>query len=415
MATPEDGSAELLPALDFPGTRRMVRRLYCVALGIFVLVAMTFLFMDTDEVVLARAVVAPAGETARVQSTYPGTVKEILVHEGTAVMRGQVLVRLDDQQLRARIRLLEGLKAEAASRAGSLEAMLSARALAAGLQDRIRQAATEEVAARLRAAQALLLARERESVARARDAQQAARLLEHQFVASVEAENSALGADVAQAQVEAAHAAAGELEASLKRLGLEKAHSEYDARMASLSDQAALSDARAEVRRLQGELDDAELEVSRLEIVAPRAGTVQDLTVFDQGDVVQAGSTVALVVPADDELIIYADVPSAGVAFLRDGQRVHVKLDAYPFQEFGVLQGEVIRIAADTTARHEEARASALYRVHVRVPVPAYSRTGMPLRLRPGMTGLTEFVVRRVRLGRALLRPLRGLTDSIHH
>lgn len=414
MAVTEDTYRELLPVLDFPRTRSVLRGLYAVCAGLALLGFGALFFVEMDVVVRAQAVVSPQGETARVQAPRSGVVLDIAVREGQQVEQGAVLLRLDDAQVRSRVRLLEQQVVEARSRVTMLEALVASRTESYGMQVRVRKATALETAARLEAARALIHAKEREAEARSRDARNAEHLREKEFVASVEAENASVQAEVARSQVVAAQASVRELEASLGRLELEQRGLEGDSRVASLSDGAALSAAKVELERYTGELEETRLEAARLEVVAPRAGTVQGLTVFDRGDVVQAGSVLALVVPSEDALVLRAAVASEGIAFLRDGQPVRIKLDAYPFQDFGVLLGELSRIAGDTTRRQEDTLGAAPYRVDVRVPGEPRSTAGVPVRLRPGMTGTAEFVVRRERLISALMRPLRGV-DSLGH
>ncbi|GEN11379.1 Multidrug resistance efflux pump [Myxococcus fulvus] len=414
MAVSEDTYRELLPVLDFPRTRQVLRTLYLVCAGLALLGFGALFFIELDVVVRAQAVVAPVGETARVQAQRSGVVADISVREGQQVERGAVLLRLDDAQVRTRLKLLEQQVAEARGRVSMLEALVASRADAYGVQVRVRKATAVEAVARLEAARAQVSAREREAEARARDARQAEQLKAKEFVAPVEAENAATEAEVARSQVEAARAAARELEASLGRLELEQRGLEGDARVASLADGASLAAAKVELERYEGELEETRLEVARWEVVAPRAGTVQGLTVFDRGDVVQAGSVLGLVVPSEDALVVRAAVTSEGITFLREGQAVRIKLDGYPFQDFGVLLGELSRVAGDTTRRQDDTLGTSPYRVDVRVPEAPRSTAGVPVKLRPGMTGTAEFVVRRERLVSALMRPLRGV-DSLGH
>nr|BDT30381.1 HlyD family efflux transporter periplasmic adaptor subunit [Myxococcus sp. MH1] len=414
MAVSEDTYRELLPVLDFPRTRQVLRTLYLVCAGLALLGFGALCFIELDVVVRAQAVVAPVGETARVQAQRSGVVADISVREGQPVEQGAVLLRLDDAQVRTRLKLLEQQVAEARGRVSMLEALVASRADAYGVQVRVRKATAVETVARLEAARAQVSAKEREAEARARDARQAEQLKAKEFVAPVEAENAATEAEVARSQVEAARAAARELEASLERLELEQRGLEGDARVASLADGAALAAAKVELERYEGELEETRLEVARWEVVAPRAGTVQGLTVFDRGDVVQAGSVLGLVVPSEDALVVRAAVTSEGITFLREGQAVRIKLDGYPFQDFGVLLGELSRVAGDTTRRQDDTLGASPYRVDVRVPEAPRSTAGVPVKLRPGMTGTAEFVVRRERLVSALMRPLRGV-DSLGH
>jgi len=96
---------------------------------------------------------------------------------------------------------------------------------------------------------------------------------------------------------------------------------------------------------------------------------------------------VALVVPEEDALVVRAAVASEGIAFWRDGQPVRIKLDAYPFQDFGVLPGALYQMAADTTRRQEDTLGAAPYRVDVRVAEAPRSTAGGHAESAPGNDG----------------------------
>lgn len=171
------------------------------------------------------------GDRITIASKYAGRMTELLVHEGDAVRMGQVLARLDDAEIRARLRQAEAnLQALLAQGGGAVETVaLTAETTSARVQQGegvLRQAesgvssAREEVA-RVRAAVEAAGAREKTVEAQARAAraaletaqanqeaaQEAVRVAEATWRAAAAGHRRALaGADVAQDEVEAAEA-----------------------------------------------------------------------------------------------------------------------------------------------------------------------------------------------------------------
>jgi len=405
---------ELVPGVDFVGSRRLVRRLYvavgsCVAAALIALAA-----VKVDIVVTGDAVIVPAGETARVQCRRDGVVQEILAREGDHVVKGQVLVRLDGALLQTRRRVLKAESEALAARLALLESIRSPRSDAFALQKSIRQAERVSVAAQLDAAQAMLGAREREHDLRVRNEAKTEYLVERDVQAKSDLDDAALRARVAEAESDAARAAIKRLQSESNRLRLEVERTSKDSTLAELSDGASVTAVRAEKERVDGDLAQIEVEAIELEIQAPRSGVVQGLEVHDRGDVLESGAIVARVVPEGEDLMVHVDVPSDGIAFVRDSQPVRVKLDAYPFQDFGVVHGEVARVADDSERAAIDGPRSPKYAVRVRLVAPA-ARAAQPLRLRPGMTGKAEFTVRRELAILALLRPFRGALTSVRN
>jgi HlyD family secretion protein len=97
-----------------------------------------------------------------------------------------------------------------------------------------------------------------------------------------------------------------------------------------------------------------------MEIRAPHDGIVKDLTVHTLGAVVQAGSPLLQVVPTGDRLRAEALLANEDIGFVEIGQPVKLKLAAYPFQKFGMLDGRVVQISADAIGPNEAARTAGV-------------------------------------------------------
>lgn len=201
----------------------------------------------------------------------------------------------------------------------------------------------------------------------------------------------------------------------MRRLGLEQVLLQQESKLAKLADGALLAEARVEWTSLRGEITAVKLELSLLELTAPRSGIIQGLAVNDAGDVVAPGAIVAHVVPVAESFIVQAKVPSDGIAFVWPGQAARLKVDAYPFQDFGVFRGEVVRIAEDTTSGELAGRRGGEYLVDLKITSAPELHGSQMLRLRSGMTGQAELTVRRETLLAAMIKPFRGVGDSLRH
>ena len=156
-------------------------------------------------------------------------------------------------------------------------------------------------------------------------------------------------------------------------------------------EQTALDQLLSEEKRLQEELT---LSTVR----APVAGTVQGLIGLNPGTFVIAGQSFGYVSP-DDRLLVETYVSPKDIGLLGTGQRARLQIDAYPYTQWGMLDGTVERVAADATANGQQAAFKVIVRpaaLALRLPNGA---TGA---LRKGMTLTARFVVAR----RSLLQVL---------
>ena len=91
----------------------------------------------------------------------------------------------------------------------------------------------------------------------------------------------------------------------------------------------------------QARLGMAESQASLTSVTTPVAGIVAEMKVTSTGEVIELGGLVATMVPEGVPLVVEAEVPNRDVAFVRPGIEGRIKVDAYPFHEFGTLAARV--------------------------------------------------------------------------
>jgi hemolysin D len=112
-------------------------------------------------------------------------------------------------------------------------------------------------------------------------------------------------------------------------------------------------EAAAQRHRLQQELDKHDHRFGLLELKAPQAGVVKDLATRTPGTVVAPGTILLTLVPQNEPLIAEVWVDNADAGFVHVKQKVRLKLAAYPFQKYGMLDGVVRQISADAQERSD--------------------------------------------------------------
>jgi HlyD family secretion protein len=202
-----------------------------------------------------------------------------------------------------------------------------------------------------------------------------------------------LEADTAEAQLEQAQEA------------LEIRRRQLQEQLASGADSLLVTEARARVAQAQSELVAAQRTVDAGMIVAPAAGQLTRLSVRGVGEAVAVGQTVAEVAPGDAPLVFEALVPSSDIGRVSVGQRAILKVDAYPHQEFGTVNGRVLYISPDAAPTPNGGSA---YRVTLAPTVPTPRPGQKPIVLRLGLGATAEIVAERRRIIDLLLRAIRG-------
>ncbi|MBY0546632.1 MAG: HlyD family efflux transporter periplasmic adaptor subunit [Candidatus Obscuribacterales bacterium] len=134
-------------------------------------------------------------------------------------------------------------------------------------------------------------------------------------------------------------------------------------------------------------------------ITAPVAGVVSQLIKLVPGESIQKGQSVATIVPISEELIVEAHVRSEDIGFVKPGEKVRLRISAFPCEEFGVVNGEVKWVDAYPEETVDKGGPDGIhvltYRVHI-VPDRTWIATGNQRhQLRVGLDVAADIVVRK--------------------
>jgi HlyD family secretion protein len=143
-----------------------------------------------------------------------------------------------------------------------------------------------------------------------------------------------------------------------------------------------LAEIRGKISELVEKKVAAEDQLNRVDIRAPQAGMVHQLTVHTVGGVISQGEVIMLIVPEADVLDVEAKIQPQDIDQLRLGQPTVLRLIAFNQRTTPELNGVVSRISADVS---EDQKTSARYYT-IRIQVPENELAHLEgLQLVPGM------------------------------
>lgn len=111
--------------------------------------------------------------------------------------------------------------------------------------------------------------------------------------------------------------------------------------LAELGEAEAIKADRTEAKRKANLRDTWQI------IRAPVDGVIMTSTVTTIGEVVEPGNPIMMIAPADDKLIVRASILNKDIGFVKVGDPVSIKLEAFPFTRYGLVEGTLTMIAAD--------------------------------------------------------------------
>lgn len=304
------------------------------------------------------------GDHVTVASKFPGRITELLVREGATVTAGQVVIRLDDVQTRAKVN-------QAKHAAEALEAQVQAAHTTMAILNLDVPLAIERADAQMAKAKdavdkALSVEREARS-----DAQRFRDLAEKDEASIQQRDQAALRWEVAQKDIASSRSA---LTKEMKELA--QAELGWKRIRAKEAEVSALESQRDQAYAV---LDEVESVLKDLTITAPTSGTVTTRMV-DMGEVVAAGAPLLELVDLD-HLYLKVYVPEVQIGKLRLDLSARIFTDAFPEQPFEAMV-RYIASKAEFTPKEVQTPDE---RVKLIYAVKLYLRENPDHRLTPGL------------------------------
>ena len=364
-----------------------------------------------DIVAIAQGKLVPQSFLKIVQPAESGIVREILVNEGDLVQAGQVLARMDTRLADADSRTLQVELQRKRLHLRRIKAELTGNVLMRQADDP--PGIFSQIHAQLKARREAYLdtlGAERAALIKAQHDLQGAREIESKLLNTIpiyrdQAESWArlakegfAGRLLAMERRRAYLESEQDLKAQTQNVAsLRALITQSEKRIAQITSKyrQELENERAEAEalyhKLQQDWDKQQHRHSLLELKAPQAGIVKDLATHTSGTVVAPGAILMTLVPHDEPLIAEVWVSNVDAGMVQADQRARVKLAAYPFQRYGMLDGVVRQISADAQEKTDAANPQstsareAAYRALINLHRPHLESQGRRLRLVPGM------------------------------
>ncbi len=338
----------------------------------------------------------------------PGTVTQVTAREGIRVQKGDVLVTLSGATVSA------SMGDTAAAVIGQLN--LERSHLLSDIADA--KVSGENKAQGLKTQQAELreqLQQLDEQLVIQRQQVQSLRtllnkiqpLLAKGFISSFEVQQQETAALDAESQVKALNRERSQTEQQLSTTNDQLTQLPLDT-------QDKLSDSNRQLAQVQQSLDQNEAQRASV-LRAPQTGIVSSVLVKD-GQALTAGQPVVAIVPAGTPLQAQLLVPSSAIGFVRVGQTVNLRYEAFPYQKFGLQHGRILEVSRSALTPSEvsllvgQTPEQPLYRVEVEIEKQAIAAYNQEQALKPGMALDADIMMDRRRLVEWVFEPLFGIS-----
>jgi hemolysin D len=422
-------------ALSLPQPAVWVERVTQVMLLGITITGVWSVVARVDVVVAARGKLEPISQTQGVQSQVGGVVTSVMVKEGEIVKKGQLLMQLDKSPLYNQLEALSEQRGQLLQEVTALRMARQGAITTGDLSPELRNQVQER---------SLLMAQlSGDPTGLAPDQQQRYNLFQQQLenqqsinrlqtstlnaqiaTTNSQADQTAYQLQVEQGQLEQLQPLAesgaiaradvmkrsvdvSALQSQINQANLQKSQLQLSQQQAQVETQRVQATAYQGVQQQLASLDsqfDTTVKTNERQLLqitaqlkqvqhdlqsqdlrAPVDGAVFNLVHKLPGVVAQPAQVLLQVVPSES-LVARIQVANADIANLQEGMTVDIRIDAYPFTEFGAVEGTVTKISREALPASPQAPGQTTFPVEVKLKTQVLDRRGKPLALVPGMT-----------------------------
>lgn len=146
-----------------------------------------------------------------------------------------------------------------------------------------------------------------------------------------------------------------------------------------------------QLQNLNGTLEKIKVEAQNYYITAPLSGTIENFSGIQAGSFLNAAQPIASI-SAIDQLIVESTVSPNDIGLIRKNQKVKFQLDAFNYNQWGLLEGKVIDIDRNITIQGDQ----AFFKVRcIMNSSEMHLESGYKTKVSKGMTLTTRYTIAR--------------------
>lgn len=139
-------------------------------------------------------------------------------------------------------------------------------------------------------------------------------------------------------------------------------------------------------------------------LTSPLAGRVGYRGFLEREQFVEANKPLVTIIPLEGKLVARAELPVRASGKVKEGQAVNIRLENFPFEQFGMLHGQVSGISS--------LPIDGKYLLTIDLPRGLVTTMNRELKFKQQLTGTTQVITEDLRLIERFIYQLRALINS---
>ena len=153
---------------------------------------------------------------------------------------------------------------------------------------------------------------------------------------------------------------------------------------------------------LQEQLVKAERRSKLISIISPVDGVVFDVAKLSKGSVIREAEPLITLVILGTKLEAEVKIDASEISNITTGKKVKIKIDAFPFQKYGILEGELTKLSQDAFNASQDNQKNNYYIARLKFDGSQLKKAV----LMPGMSLTSEILIEKRDVLSYLIYPL---------
>ena len=352
-------------------------------------------FAPLDEIVRGIGKVVPTMKNQVIQNLEGGIVTELLITEGDTVESGQLVVKMDETRFQSAYQELQDQNWALTLRLARLQAEED---FASDFvpDEKLLQLAPEHAASESQLFQA-----------RRKEMRAAVRILQNAIDLQMKEVNT-LRPMVERSAVPKIELIRAEQAAVDKRSRLSATETEFETARSQ-----EYSEVLVKLRQIDEQILGRKDQLLRTNVRSPIRGIVNKILATTIGGVVQPGEPLLEVLSLEDNLRVEGRIDPRDIGFVYVGMPATIKLMAFDFSMYGMLEGRVIHVGADTVTDEQQREPRPYYEVFIELETTTLKGSSGQVEIRPGMQAEIELYSGQKTVLQYILKPLFRTTKAL--
>ena len=385
-----------------------------------------------DIVISARGVVIPDGEIKIIQSFEGGVVDKILIKEGDFVKKGQILIEINSKTTDAKLKSINKNLAQSRLEAKRLSAIGMNSTFDNRNIDKENENLNEEIKTQQKLYSENLNLLNSEIKAKQEEIKQIqnqinstiAQKRDYEFQLKIAKDKLQRLKDVidiiAYNSYQEQEEKLNSITESINRINSEilRLKTQQMQIKSQISQIKAdfktknldmLANTQKQIKELEANKEQIEFSNINQKITAPVDGYIDKLLVHTQGAIITPAQELIALTPFEKPLLIKAKVLNKDIGFVKIGMPVSIKIDAFDFQKYGILQGRVKTISQNSI---NDEQLGLVYEIYIALEDDTLIVEGKKQKISTGMTLSAEIEISKRRIIEFFIYPIIKYLDE---